>query len=148
MKINQQTKSTFFSLVKTAVKQVEKAADEEIITDFYIQGNAETGEVVISDDNDVNLASSTVPEAESLDVDEFNSFLAEHFKAVLHEMNQQKTFDHLNIFRPFSFVLVDNNRESIEDLLVVDNDSIMIHESLMQGLDEELDAFLKNLLED
>ena len=49
--------------------------------------------------------------------------------------------------KPFSFVLVDDDKETIAELLLLDDDTLLINEELLKGLDEELDAFLKDLLE-
>ena len=42
---------------------------------------------------------------------------------------------------------VDEEKETIADLLLMDDDTMLLSEGLLQGLDEELDAFLKDLLE-
>ena len=49
--------------------------------------------------------------------------------------------------KPFSFVLVDEDKETISDLLLVDDDTLLVNDELLKGLDKELDDFLKNLLE-
>ena len=50
--------------------------------------------------------------------------------------------------KPYSFVLVDEDRETVAELLLVDNeDTLLLNDELLKGLDEELDAFLKDLLE-
>jgi hypothetical protein len=46
-----------------------------------------------------------------------------------------------------SFVLVDDDRETIAELLPMDDDTLLVNEELLKGLDEELDSFLKELLE-
>ena len=51
------------------------------------------------------------------------------------------------ILKPFSFVLVDDDRETIAELLLMDDDTLLVNEELLKGLDEELDSFLKELLE-
>ena len=45
------------------------------------------------------------------------------------------------------FVLVDDDRETIAELLLMDDDTLLVNEELLKGLDEELDSFLKELLE-
>lgn len=65
--------------------------------------------------------------------------------ALQHE-NEGK-FDKLTILKPFSFVLVDDDRETIAELLLMDDDTLLVNEELLKGLDEELDSFLKELLE-
>ena len=62
-------------------------------------------------------------------------------------MKNQGDFDKLTIMKPFSFVLVDDDKETIAELLLLDDDTLLVNEELLKGLDEELDAFLKDLLE-
>ena len=56
-------------------------------------------------------------------------------------------FDKLNILKPYSFVLVDEDKETIAELLLMDDDTLLVNDELLKGLDEELDTFLKDLLE-
>ena len=65
----------------------------------------------------------------------------------LCNMKNQGDFDKLTIMKPFSFVLVDDDKETIAELLLLDDDTLLVNEELLKGLDEELDAFLKDLLE-
>ena len=51
------------------------------------------------------------------------------------------------ILKPFSFVLVDEDKETLAELLLIDDDTLLVNEELLKGLDEELDEFLKKLLE-
>jgi len=41
---------------------------------------------------------------------------------------------------------VDDDRETVAELMLFDEDNTLLSQSLMQGLDEELDSFLKDLL--
>ena len=66
---------------------------------------------------------------------------------LLCNMKNQGDFDKLTIMKPFSFVLVDDDKETIAELLLLDDDTLLVNEELLKGLDEELDAFLKDLLE-
>ncbi len=49
---------------------------------------------------------------------------------------------------PYSFVLVDEQRETIADLLLVDEDTLLVKKGLLAGLDEELNRFIEELLND
>ena len=62
-------------------------------------------------------------------------------------MNKAGEFDHLSIMKPYSFVLIDEEKETVSELLLMDDDTLMISDELLKGLDEELDSFLKDLLE-
>ena len=50
--------------------------------------------------------------------------------------------------KPYSFVLIDEEKETVAELLMVDDlETMFLNDNLLKGLDEELDAFLKDLLE-
>ena len=66
---------------------------------------------------------------------------------LLCNLKNRGAFDKLTIMKPFSFVLVDDDKETIAELLLLDDDTLLVNEELLKGLDEELDAFLKDLLE-
>jgi hypothetical protein len=63
-------------------------------------------------------------------------------------MNEAGAFDSLNISKPYSFVLVDDDSQPIVDLLIVDDDTLILSADLLEGFDEEMNAFLKKLLEE
>ena len=50
--------------------------------------------------------------------------------------------------KPYSFVLEDDDKESIAELYVADDDTIIVGDDLMKGLDQDLDNFLDDLLKD
>jgi len=61
--------------------------------------------------------------------------------------DRQRDFDKVTILKPYSFVLVDEDKETVTELLLVDDDTMLVNDELLKGLDEELDSFLKELLE-
>ena len=54
----------------------------------------------------------------------------------------------MSILKPFSFVLEDEEKESLEELYLVDDEVVIIDPDLMAGLDEDLNDFMENLLKD
>ena len=54
----------------------------------------------------------------------------------------------MSILKPFSFVLENDDKESVEELYLVDDEMVIIDPDLMEGLDKELDAFLEKLLKE
>ena len=57
--------------------------------------------------------------------------------------------EQMSILRPFSFVLIDEDHETVQDLVIIDNEETMVIDgNLLEGLEEELDDFLKKLLSD
>ena len=66
----------------------------------------------------------------------------------INALKDTGVLDKLAIMKPYSFVLVDEDRETVTELLLIDEeDTLLLNDELLKGLDEELDAFLKDLLE-
>ena len=61
---------------------------------------------------------------------------------------QKQVIENMSILKPYSFVLEDDDKESIAELFVVDDDVVIIDPDLMEGLDKDLDDFLDKLLAD
>ena len=120
-------------------------AEETKVTDFHIYIDGNSGDVNIMDDDDNTLARVHILEWEG----EHNEEVFEkELQAILGEMHENGNFDNLNIAKPYSFVLTDDDHQSIVDLLIVDDDTIILSEDLLKGFDEEMDEFLKHLLEE
>ena len=69
-------------------------------------------------------------------------------RSELTVLKDEGLLDKLCLLKPFSFVLVDDEKETVAELLLVDDEeTLLLNEELLKGLDEELDAFLKDLLE-
>lgn len=79
--------------------------------------------------------------------DDFYENVERILSSLLCNMKNEGKFDKLTILKPFSFVLVDDDKETIAELLLMDDDTLLVNEELLKGLDEELDSFLKELLE-
>ena len=56
--------------------------------------------------------------------------------------------DAMGIMKPFSFVLEDDDKQSVAELYVADDDTVILGGDLMEGLDEDLDKFMDKLLEE
>ena len=120
----------------------------------------EVNKVVTSDmDGDaiggsINLVTKSTPYQMYLSVrwtayegDDFYEDAERIFRTVLCRMKENGSFDKLTILKPYSFVLVDEDKETISELLLVDDDTLLVNDELLKGLDKELDDFLKDLLE-
>ena len=120
-------------------------AEETKVTDFHIYVDGNKGEVIVMDDDDNSLARVHILEWEG----EHNEEVFEkELRSLLSEMHKNGLFENLNIAKPYSFVLTDDDQQSIVDLLIIDDDTIILSEDLLKGFDEEMDEFLKQLLEE
>ena len=50
--------------------------------------------------------------------------------------------------KPYSFVLENEDKETIAELYVADDDTVIIGGDIMPGLDKDLDNFLKHLMKE
>ena len=53
--------------------------------------------------------------------------------------------EHVAVLKPYSYVLIGEDKETIADLYLVDDDTIVISGELMEGLSEDLDHFWEEL---
>jgi hypothetical protein len=61
---------------------------------------------------------------------------------------QKDLIEKMAILKPYSFVLEDDDHEHLAELYLVDDDTAIIDQELMAGLDKDLDNFLEDLLKD
>lgn len=137
--------------IEMALKQAfEKLSDmaenQVVVTDIYLQPFQATAEIAILDDEDTELARQHVDAWEG----EENDFYANVQSLLLSALEEQREaglLDDLPLMKPYSFVLVDEERETVAELLLIDDDTVLLNNTLLQGLDDELNNFLKHLLE-
>ncbi|MCK9179511.1 MAG: hypothetical protein PHQ88_02040 [Bacteroides sp.] len=150
MKVSKKTQELLENTIHKAIDNLTANDNSSLITDIYIYVSPETGNVLLFDDNDETLSSSTFTELIPTNAvnSEFYDELDKLFAPILNKMKANNTFNELPILKPFSFVLVDENKDTYTELLLIDDDTLIISDELLKGLDEELNVFLKELLED
>lgn len=131
------------AITKMASKYI--SAEESNVTDFHLKVNGENGELTIFDDDDNTLARVHIIEWEGVHDEEI---FEKELRTLLVKMQDNGKFDSLNIVKPYSFVLADDEGGDIVDLLIVDDDTLILSEGLLEGFDEEMNEFLKKLLEE
>jgi hypothetical protein len=128
------------------LERYTKEDGQSAVTDIHIQPSSVSGEIAVFNDDDEELASAIVEQWVSYEGDDFYQEVEKQLRAVLHNMQDRNLLDN-NILKPYSFVLVDDDKETIAELLLLDDDTLLVDNELLEGLDKELDDFLKELLE-
>ena len=146
MKLSQSSYSLIENSLKKAINKLLQVKEQPIISDIYLQVTV-AGEFVVYDDNDQEFARATIAEWVDCQEDVLIKESQELLTKLLNKQTESGAFNQLPLLKPYSFVLVDEEKETIADLLLMDDDTMLLSEGLLQGLDEELDAFLKDLLE-
>ena len=136
------------TLHKVAALYAGDDEDQLISTDFYLQPLREEGRLVVLNDNDEEIARVEVPEWKDYASEGFYDVVKRQLTAAIEEANAEGELERLAVWMPYSFVLVDAERETIADLLLVDDDTLLVKKGLLAGLDEELNKFIEDLLND
>ena len=144
MPLSKQTQESLRKAINDMAKKYI-TAETAMVTDFHIYVNGDNGTLTIYDDDDNSLARVHIKEWENVhDEKLFEKVL----RGELAKMQKEGIFESINIVKPYSFVLVDEDKEAIVDLLYIDDDTLILSEDLLKGFDEEMNDFLKHLLED
>ncbi len=143
MKVSEQTLHQIERALRKTAAKCPKAEDDPILTDLYLQVKQDSGELLVFDDDDHELTRCVV-EAWIGNTDEH---FYTHVQTLLRDVlaAQKPLIDSINLLRPYSFVLIDEDRETIAELCLVDDDTLLIHHELMEGLSNDLDRFWQEL---
>lgn len=148
MKMSEQSRASIVSALKTALFRYTSEGDETVVTDIHLQPNSESGELIIFDDDDQELSRTIINEWVEYESDDFYTVVEPILRAEVEALKEIGKLEKLCLMKPYSFVLVDEDKETVAELLLVDeDDTLLLNDGLLKGLDEELDAFLKDLLE-
>ena len=133
MKLSQQSLSIIESAIQKGVAKYVCSCEQTVVTDIHLQPDQASGQLNIYNDDDEELANIMIEEWATYEGDDF--------------LKDAGDFDKVTILKPYSFVLVDEEKETVAELLLIDDDTILVNDELLKGLDKELDDFLKDLLE-
>lgn len=149
MKLSQQTQNNIEESVKTALAAYADAGDgKQPITDIHLQPDFESGELLVMDDDDRILSRTSVPEWAEGDDETTYRDVEGPLRNALKRLKENGILDATSLMKPYSFTLIDDSKETVAELLLVDDDTLLLcDDELLKGLDEELDAFLKELME-
>lgn len=148
MDISEQSHKAIASALKEAIGRYRGNGEESVLTDIHLHPGQENGELMIYDDDDEVLARTVIAEWVNYEGDDFYTEIEPLLRAEVTALKEQGLLDKLSLMKPYSFVLVDDEKETVADLLLMDdNETLFLNDELLKGLDEELDAFLKDLLE-
>jgi hypothetical protein len=134
------------------VEAIAKVKDNGNISlsDLYVNVGFDDLTLSIYDDEENLLAQANIDEWAKLkeDPETFDENIISSLKNVLSEDEIYNQLDSLDVIRPFSVVLVDDDFEQKEELLRLDDNVVVLEDEFLKNLDKELDDFLDNLLKD
>jgi hypothetical protein len=134
--------------IERAIKKIAQKypADEttSLLTDIHLRVIQDSGELLAFDDDEQEINRCVIEEwIDNKDEDFYNqvAIILRNTLKVHHNL-----IDQMGIMKPFSFVLENEDHESLAELYLSDDDLVIIGGDLMQGLDDDLDKFMKDLL--
>ena len=146
MSLSKQSRESLLDAILSITDKFGKL-ENAVITDLYINVDKESGKLTISDDDDQALSEAIIAEWENTPKEQTAS-IEKLLRSELTQMQKVGLLDKINILKPFSITLVDENKEAIVDLAYIDDDTLMLDKELLEGLDKEMDEFLAHLLEE
>ncbi|MBQ7182302.1 MAG: hypothetical protein IJR87_13560 [Bacteroidaceae bacterium] len=144
MEASQQTIQQIERAIRKVAANFPREA-EPVLTDIHLWVNPYTGEIRTYNDDDVELDRCVVEEWIKSPQDDFYDQVAPILRNCIERMRD--VVEQMSIMRPFSFVLIDEEHETLQDLVIIDdNETVVLGGSLLKGLEQDLDDFLRKLL--
>lgn len=131
-------------LKKVAQKFPASEEDTSVMTDIHVRVSQDSGELLAFDDDDQEITRCVVEQWIDNKEEDFYDEVAKLLRETLRTNAQLA--DNLGILKPYSFVLEDDDKENLGELYLADDDTIIVGGDLMESLDNDLDAFLEELL--
>ncbi len=146
MEVTEQTTLKIERAIKKIAQKFPPTEEPSLMTDIHLLVSQESGELLAFDDDENEITRCVVDQWIDNKDDNFYSQIVPILRSVLE--NLRETIDLIGLLKPFSFVLENDDKETVAELYVADDDTVIIGGDLMKGLDKDLDSFLNDLLKE
>ncbi|MBR7019228.1 MAG: hypothetical protein IKH99_10355 [Prevotella sp.] len=146
MQVTEQTIQQIERAIKKIAQKLPASEDTSLLTDIYLLVSQESGELIAFDDNDQEITRCVVEQWIDNKDENFYEEVTALLRKELHRLHD--VVDNLGIMKPYSFVLENDDKETVAELYVADDDTIIIGGDLMEGLDKDLDNFFDSLMKE
>jgi hypothetical protein len=137
---------------RKALEQLKETDSSASIVDLYLLPNPDAGEFTVFDDEDHVLVKVPVSvwedQFETMSTEESLKECESVLKEIVYAVKEEGGFESLNIIKPFSVLMVDEEMETLAELLLIDDEQLLIDDDFLKHMDEELDGFFKQLMSD
>ena len=131
------------ALKKTAEKFAAIPQEDAVLTDFYLLVRQESGELLVFDDDEHEITRCVVEEWIGNSSEDFYTAIQPVLQAALKRC--APLLEEMSVLRPCSFVLLDDEQQTVAELFLIDDDTMILGQNLMVGLSDDLDAFWQKL---
>jgi hypothetical protein len=138
--------------LRKALEQLQASESQAAIVDLYLLPNPDAGEFTILDDEDNILVKISVPfwqeNYETIDGEAELKECEEILREIIRKLQAEGLFEDINILKPFSILMVDEEMETLAELLLIDDDQYLMDDNFLKNMDQELDDFFEKLMSD
>ena len=131
------------ALKKTAEKFAAIPQEDAVLTDFYLLVRQESGELLVFDDDEHEITRCVAEEWIGNSSEDFYTVIQPVLQAALKRC--APLLEEMSVLRPCSFVLLDDEQQTVAELFLIDDDTMILGQDLMVGLSDDLDAFWQKL---
>lgn len=146
MKPSEQTIQQIERALRKIAAKFPPEKEAEIMTDIHIRVSQDTGEIRAYNDDEEELDRCVVEEWIENPDENFYQEIPSILRKCIEKLKD--TVEGMSILKPFSLVLEDDDKESVAELYLVDDETVIIDPDLMEGLEDDLNSFLENLLKE
>ena len=147
MKVSKESFTQIESAIQEALAPYKKS-EQGIVTDIHLMISGDSGELTILDDDDQELGKVIIPEWVDNRDENFELGCQQVLTNKLQRMKEEKAFEDLDLVKPYSFILLNDDKETLADLLLIDDQNIILSDELLAGWESDLDSYLERLMEE
>jgi hypothetical protein len=144
MKATEQTILQVERVINKIAQKYPKGDEVSVLTDIHIRVSQDTGEMLAFDDDEQEITRCVVEQWIDSKDENFYTSVAHILQNSLRKLSE--VVDGMGILKPYSFVLENDDKDHVAELYLSDDDTIIIGGDLMQNLDKDLDAWMKEFL--
>lgn len=140
----EQTTQQIERFLKKIAQKFPPREDTSIVTDIHVRVSQGSGEMLAFDDDDNEVTRCVVEQWINNNDEDFYNGVEQTLISTFSALST--IADSLGILKPYSFVLENDDKDTIAELYIADDDTVIIGKDLMEGLDSDLNLFLEKLL--
>ena len=144
MKPTEQTLQQISRALKKIAQKFPPHDEPSLLTDIHLRVSQDSGELVAFDDEDQEITRCVIEQWIDNKEENFYTQVTNLLRNETKKMGD--TIDSMGIMKPFCFVLEDEDKTTVSDLYLADDDTVIIVDDLMKGLDKDLDSFFEKLM--
>lgn len=143
MTATEQTYQQIERALRKVASKFPQEAENMPLTDIYLQVLQDSGEIRVYDDDDNELTRCVVEEWIGNTDENFYTAVQPILTDAIKRIKD--VTENVAVLKPYSYVLIGEDRETIADIYLVDDENIVISGELMKGLNEDLENFWEDL---